>query len=94
MKLGGLGMDLENVGWREAELPGSVELARISKPWFLHCIEKFGVNRCMFQSNFPVDNKSYTYTVYWNAAKRLTGEFSASERDSLFLATAAEAFRL
>ena len=94
MKLGGLGMDLKNAGWEKSDYPDSTELAQIMKPWFSHCIEKFGVKRCMFQSNFPVDNKSYSYTVYWNAAKRLTNTFSTSERNSLFYSTAVKAFRL
>ncbi len=94
MKLGGLGMDLKNAGWEKSDYPDSTELAQVMKPWFFHCIEKFGVKRCMFQSNFPVDNKSYSYTVYWNAAKRLTNTFSTSERNSLFYSTAVKAFRL
>lgn len=94
MKLGGLGMDLVSSGWKKSGYPDSVELAQIMKPWYLHCIEKFGVDRCMFESNFPVDKKSFSYNVYWNAAKRLTGGFSTTERNSLFYSTAIKTFRL
>jgi L-fuconolactonase len=94
MKLGGLGMDLVSAGWKESTHPDSVELAQIMKPWYFYCIERFGADRCMFESNFPVDKKSFSYNVHWNAAKRLTGNFSPAERNALFYATAAKAYRL
>jgi L-fuconolactonase len=94
MKLGGLGMDLVSAGWRESTNPDSVELAQIMKPWYFYCIERFGADRCMFESNFPVDEKSFSYNVHWNAAKRLTENLSPAERNSLFYTTAAKAYRL
>ena len=93
MKLGGLGMDLVSAGWKESTNPDSVALAQIMKLWCFYCIEKFGADRCMFESNFPVDKKSFSYNVHWNAAKRLTEMLSPAERNSLFYATAVKAYR-
>ena len=48
----------------------------------------------MFESNFPVDKASYSYTVLWNAFKRMTSDFSKGELIALFHDTAAKAYRL
>jgi L-fuconolactonase len=94
MKLGGLGMDLEGAGWNNSAKPGSVGLAAIMKLWFTPCVEKFGPGRCMLESNFPVDKKSFSYTAYWNAAKIFSKSYSISEREALFFGTAAKVYRL
>lgn len=99
MKLGGLGMDLISAGWTRTHAPASApldstELAEIMRPWYFHCIEQFGADRCMLESNFPVDRRSFSYNVHWNAAKRLTAGLSPAERESLFYDTAANAYRL
>ena len=95
VKLGGLGMSICGFGWHERDKPpSSAELAEAFAPYYLFCIERFGVDRCMFESNFPVDKVSYSYTVMWNAFKRLTAGFSAGERAALFHDTAARVYRL
>ncbi len=95
VKLGGMGMPRTGFGWHEMpKPPGSVELARDMAPYYLWCIEKFGTKRCMFESNFPVDRVSYSYTVIWNAFKRITRNFSAAERADLFHDTAVRVYRL
>ena len=58
------------------------------------CIEAFGVNRCMFESNFPPDKQSCGYTELWNAFKRITANASASEKTALYSGTAAKVYRL
>jgi L-fuconolactonase len=63
-------------------------------PYFNWCIDHFGADRCMFESNFPVDKKAYSYTVLWNAFKRITTQFSINEKQALFYHTAAEFYRL
>jgi len=95
VKLGGLGMTFCGFGWhRQTKPPDSTELARVMAPYFNHCIESFGVDRCMFESNFPVDKASYSYTVMWNAFKRVCADFSTTERAALFHDTAARFYRL
>jgi len=95
IKLGGLGMPVCGFDWdKRAERPGSAELAAAMAPYYLYCIEQCGVNRCMFESNFPVDRVSYSYTAMWNAFKRIVKDFSAAEKSALFHDTAARAYRL
>jgi predicted TIM-barrel fold metal-dependent hydrolase len=94
-KLGGLGMELCGFGWDKlAAPPGSSDLMKAFSPYFIECIERFGVDRCMFESNFPVDKRSYSYTILWNAFKRITKDFSISERHALFYDTAIRVYRL
>ena len=95
VKLGGLGKRTCSLGWHErATPPSSVELAEAVTPYYLHCIEQFGTSRCMFESNFPVDKISYSYTVLWNTFKRISKDFSPTERVALFHDTAVRVYRL
>ena len=48
----------------------------------------FGPDRCMFESNFPVDRASFSYVVLWNAFKRMVADAGDSERAALFSGTA------
>ena len=95
IKLGGLCMSSCGFGWHQQEKPPTSEaLAEAMKPYVHHCIERFGIKRCMFESNFPVDKVSCSYTVLWNAFKRLTADFPPDERAALFHDTAASVYRL
>lgn len=95
VKVGGLGNPISGFDWHQRPFPpGSREIAAAAAPYYLYCIEKFGAGRCMFESNFPVDKQSYSYTVCWNAFKRLARDFSATEQADLFHNTAARAYRL
>ena len=95
IKLGGVGMPRLGYDFHQRETPvGSEELAAAIDPVMRHCIEQFGPNRCMFESNFPVDKESFSYCVMWNAFKRMSADFSAGERADLFHDTAARAYRL
>jgi L-fuconolactonase len=94
-KLGGINMEMNGFGWHErARPPGSQELADATRHYYETTIERFGVARCMFESNFPVDKASCSYTVLWNAFKRLTAKYSAAEKAALFHDTAARVYRL
>ncbi|MFC1990345.1 amidohydrolase family protein [Chloroflexota bacterium] len=95
MKLGGLGIPFAGFGWDEqATPPNSAELAETMAPYYHWCIEQFGVDRCMFESNFPADRISYSYTVLWNTFKRISKGFSPRERAALFHDTAVKVYRL
>jgi predicted TIM-barrel fold metal-dependent hydrolase len=94
-KLGGINMEVNGFAWHERPRPpGSQELADATRPYYEHTIEKFGVDRCMFESNFPVDAVSCSYTVLWNSFKRLAAQYSAAEKATLFHDTAARVYRL
>ena len=95
VKLGGLGMPRLGFGWHARTVPiGSEELAESMSPWISYCIEQFGPARCMFESNFPPDKVSYSYNVMYNAFKRLTQDYSASERAAMFHDNAARVYRI
>ena len=94
-KLGGINMEVNGFGWHERPRPpSSQELADATRRYYEFTIEKFGVDRCMFESNFPVDMITCSYTVLWNSFKRLTAKFSAAEKAKLFHDTAARVYRL
>ncbi|MEJ0015163.1 MAG: amidohydrolase family protein [Acetobacteraceae bacterium] len=94
-KLGGLGMVSVGFDFHERDLPPSSEdLAAAWKPYVEHCIDAFGPERCMFESNFPPDKQSCGYTELWNAFKRITAGASASEKTALYSGTAAKVYRL
>jgi len=95
VKLGGLTMTMSGFGWHKRDVPpGSIELAKAMGPYYETCIEYFGAERCMFESNFPVDRASCNYTVQWNAFKRLTQDYSQAERAALFHDTATRVYPL
>lgn len=95
VKLGGLAMRFSGFRFAYAELPPSSDmLAQAFGPVVETCIALFGANRCMFESNFPVDKTNLSYGVLWNAFKRLTASASEAERRQLFAGTAAEVYRM
>ena len=94
-KLGGIAMKVNGFNWHLRDVPPtSEELMEASRRYYEHTIEVFGVERCMFESNFPVDKLSCSYRVLWNSFKLLTAGWSASERAHLFHDTAARVYRL
>lgn len=95
MKLGGLAMEVGGYAFHQHAIPPSSEaLAEAWRPTVEACIEAFGAERCMFESNFPVDKGMCSYAVVWNAFKRLAAGASAAERTALFSGTAARVYRL
>ncbi len=95
VKLGGLAMAF--CGMPEdgpAKGHGSEYLAALWRPYVETCIEAFGVDRAMFESNYPVDRWGATYPVLWNAFKRLASGASADEKRKLFAGTAARIYRI
>ena len=95
VKLGGIGMPRTGFDWHLRDQPiGSEELAESMAPFMNYCIEQFGPNRSMFEGNFPVDKVSYSYNVMYNAFKRLSSGYSATERADMFHDTAARVYRI
>jgi L-fuconolactonase len=90
VKLGGLAMAfcaLPEDG--PAAGHSSEHLAALWRPYIETCIEAFGPDRAMFESNYPVDYWGADYAVLWNAFKRLARSASADEKAALFAGTAA-----
>jgi predicted TIM-barrel fold metal-dependent hydrolase len=95
MKLGGLGMPICGFASFRPEGGASSEvLAEEWRPYVETCIEAFGVDRCMFESNYPVDGATAGYPVLWNAFKRIAGGCSPDEKRALFSGTATRIYRL
>ncbi len=95
VKLGGVGMTSFGFEFHERHVPpSSEELAAAWRQYIEPCIEAFGVERSMFESNFPPDKQSGGYTELWNAFKRITAGASAAEKRALYSGTAARVYRL
>jgi predicted TIM-barrel fold metal-dependent hydrolase len=95
VKLGGIGMPVFGMDWHtRPDGASSEELAATWGGEIRWCIEQFGVGRCMFESNFPVDRASCSYPVLWNAFKRIVADASPAEKAALFHDTATSFYRL
>jgi predicted TIM-barrel fold metal-dependent hydrolase len=95
VKLGGLGLKLTGFAFFENETPpSSHQLEEAWRPYIETCIEAFGPERSMFESNFPVDKGTCSYQVLWNAFKRIVAGCSIEEKTALFSGAAAKAYRI
>lgn len=92
IKLGGLGNPLS--GLSDGAGLDSTALAERWRSYVLHAIECFGADRCMFESNFPVDRGAVDYVTLWNAFKRITAGATAADKRELYAGTAARTYRI
>ena len=81
-KLSGLAMPL-----------GSMDPAAFA-PWIEHAIETFGVDRCMFASNFPVDGLHGTFDELYSAYATVTAGLDDASREKLFAGNAERIYRI
>jgi len=82
MKISGLGMFDQQ--WTTESI----------KPLVLDCIEIFGIDRCIFSTNFPVDKKYSSYEKLWNSYFEITKDFSIDEKEMLFFTNAEKYYRI
>lgn len=95
IKLGGVMMRLAAFDYGKAPVPASSELlASLWRPYIETCIELFGPERCMTESNFPVDKMGITYRGIWNTFKRIAAPMSDDEKKKIFSLTAKRVYRL
>ncbi|HYZ64650.1 MAG TPA: amidohydrolase family protein [Acetobacteraceae bacterium] len=95
VKLGGLAMPRIGFAFDEREVPpSSAELAAAWQPYIDTCLDSFGPQRCMFESNFPVDKGMTGYRVLWNAYKRMASSLAPAEQDAVFHQTAARFYAI
>ena len=88
-------MPMMGFDWHLRDIPvGSEELADDMEPFISYCIDKFGPNRCMFESNFPVDKVSFSYHVMYNAFKKISSDFDKSTINALFYDTAVKTYKV
>ena len=94
-KLGGLAMPDNGFGWHDRRLPpSSDEFVDAQARYYHHAIACFGAERCMFESNFPVDRLSISYPVLWNGLKKIASRYSDAEQEAMFSGTARRVYRL
>jgi len=94
-KLGGINMAVNGFDWhRRPSPPTSEELAAATGDFYHHAIDCFGPDRCMFESNFPVDKVSASYRVLFNTFKRIAARYGSAEQDAMFHDTARRVYRL
>ena len=95
VKLGGLGMALNGAKFHlNDQPPSSIELSDTWKPWIYETLNMFGVDKCMFESNFPVDKGSCSYGSLWNAFKIIANEMSEDEKNKLFYEIADKTYKI
>ncbi len=90
LKIGGIGMEnYFGTNWvSRPKPPSSDEVVTVWNERILWCIETFGTEKCMFESNYPVDRQTLPYSVIWNTFQKIVQTFTASEKDDLFWLTA------
>lgn len=94
-KLGGLAMPDNGFAWHERETPpSSDEFVEAQSPYYEHTIKCFGAQRCMFESNFPVDRMSISYHVLWNGLKKIAANYSEADQEAMFSGTARRVYRI
>ena len=94
-KLGGLAMPDNGFPWHQAERPPtSDEFITVQEGYYKHAIECFGPERCMFESNFPVDRLSINYHTLFNAYKKMVYDFTEDEKHAMFYGTAEKVYSL
>ena len=57
-------------------------------------IQIFGIERCMFASNFPVDKIFNSFDTYWNSFKEITKNYSENDKNLLFSSNAEKYYRI
>jgi len=81
-KLSGLSMPLKSM---------SVD---VLAPWLESALETFGVDRCMFASNFPVDSAEGSFDDLYATFRTVTAELDVASRDKVFAANAERVYRI
>lgn len=95
VKVGGIGMPTYGSGYERRDVPPNSD--QIVADWgddLRFIIDTFGADRCMFESNFPVDKVSFSYRIMWNAYKKLSAHYSEDDREKLFSGTARRIYRV
>lgn len=95
VKLGGMMMRLAAFDYgKEPAPPSSKLLADLWRPYIEPCIELFGPDRCMVESNFPVEKMGIAYGPLWNAFKRITSGATGTEKAAIYSGTAKRIYKL
>ena len=94
-KLGGLAMPINGYNFHKQSMPpSSDQIVEAQKNYYDYSIKSFGPERCMFESNFPVDKQSVSYHVIWNAFKKISKDYTEEDKEYLFLKSAKNFYSL
>jgi L-fuconolactonase len=94
MKIGGLAGRRNGFDYERRARATTDELVADWRPTIETCIELFGPERCMFESNYPVDSVAGDYQTLWNVFKTIAAGCSDAERAALFHDTARQTYRI
>jgi L-fuconolactonase len=94
MKLGGMNIKTTGIAARGVGSATSAEATELHRLHILTAIDLFGPDRCMFESNAPVDTQAISCGNLWNSFKRITADFPRPDRIKLFSGTAASIYRI
>lgn len=75
-------------------LPDQPWSVTANRPIVLDTIDIFGVERCMFASNFPVDSLVGTFETIMSGFDAITADFTDTERTALFAGNAIRYYRI
>ena len=95
LKVGGIGMAVFGMGWHKR--PGGATAEELAAAWgepIRWCIEQFGADRCMFESNFPVDKVSCSYATLWDTFRLISDGASPADEQALYHDTASRTYRI
>jgi predicted TIM-barrel fold metal-dependent hydrolase len=62
--------------------------------YFHHAIDQFGPDRCMFESNFPIDAAGGPYRTLWNSFKKIASRYTEDEKNAMFSGTAKRHYKI
>lgn len=94
-KLGGMAMPDNGYGWNTRDKPpSSDEFVEAQAKWYHHAIDVFGPERCMLESNFPVDRLSISYRTLWNGLKKIAADYPEAAQEAMFSGTARKVYKL
>ena len=74
-------------------VPGKKWTPELNGGIVLDTIRIFGVDRCMFASNFPVDGVVSSYNEVFDGFKEITKNFSQTDRNKFFHDNALKYYR-
>jgi L-fuconolactonase len=83
-KVSGLVTAADRAGWSAEDL----------RPYIDFAIEKFGADRLMFGSDWPVCTLAAAYAQWWGAINNILARYSAREVDAILGGTAARVYRI
>ena len=64
------------------------------RPWFEHCVEAFGIERCFLGTNWPVDKLYSDFATVVDAYAEIVSQYSRDEQVALFSANAERIYKI